>query len=344
MKLKEQEKAAKSIAEEQMSRGMLIDVNDKNVKALKDKNSKLKKLNCDLIDNLRKSICDHQKLVVDFVFETMVLVDEILKIRSDNRKLALQIKNLFYNHFYNKRIEVCELSKNYLITYFKMNRGHVPRITVKGLRKSDNHIIDYYRSSGQPFPADSYSFFFEENTAFKHVTDNKGPYCCNDIPSHAKIGAYLNNRLMLDKVKEYSPIKLKLNGRSINQNGLITKLDPEWQKCWKGYQPNAIINPLSCYKSTLVIPIALSHLNSPSKKRLRISADYHSTIFGYLCFDDVCINYFIEKQDINIGYIFADLLSYYLVFINYIEHNLLCERITSLDKDLPEWKYSDLST
>jgi len=37
------------------------------------------------------------------------------------------------------------------------------------------------------------------------------------------------------------------------------------------------------------------------------------TIFGYLCFDHVEENYFNDDIDIDVGYIFADIISLYMV-------------------------------
>lgn len=36
-------------------------------------------------------------------------------------------------------------------------------------------------------------------------------------------------------------------------------------------------------------------------------------IYGFLCFDNHKSNYFIEDIDVSIGYIFADILSLYLI-------------------------------
>ena len=36
-------------------------------------------------------------------------------------------------------------------------------------------------------------------------------------------------------------------------------------------------------------------------------------IFGFLCFDHIDSNYFIENEDVSLGYVFADVLSVYFV-------------------------------
>lgn len=285
--------------------------------------------------NIKRAVCEHQRLLVEFVFETIDFVGKIQKIKDEN-KLRNAVKKLFSTYFYNKRIEACDLSRQFLYEHFELDRKHVPRITVKGLRKSDKHIFDYYRSSGKPYDADCYSFHFEDNVAFKTVSEDKVAYHCDDIPLQAKLGHYYNSRLLQDRVARYNPIEMRINGQSLTYDDLIsTCRDSEWEQCWINYPGSARhVSPLSCYKSTLVVPIALSHINMSLKEKLDISSDFNSAIFGYLCFDDVCTHYFNVPVDKYVGYIFSDILSHYLLIMNYVEYSVLSNQINRLGRKI----------
>lgn len=291
------------------------------------------------MDVIKNAICAHQKLLVEFIFETTDFVDKIRKTRQLG-KLKEEMRKLFFVYFFDKRTEACDLSNRYLCEYFEKDREHAPRITLKGLRKSDKHVIDYYRSLGDPLP-DSYSFHLEDNTAFSRVSAEKVPYHCADIPTEAKAGYYRNRRLIPEKVARYAVTETTMDGRSFTINECISKYrDRTWEECWAGYPESGChqVSPRSCYKSTLVIPVALSHINLSTKKKLKISADFNSALLAYLCFDDVCIDYFNIPADESVGYIFSDFLSSYLLMMNYIEYNVLSKQISRLNREVSDWK------
>jgi len=49
------------------------------------------------------------------------------------------------------------------------------------------------------------------------------------------------------------------------------------------------------------------------KNRFAIQEASLKTIYGFLCLDSHVLNFFNKNQDISIGYMFADLLSLYLI-------------------------------
>ena len=85
----------------------------------------------------------------------------------------------------------------------------------------------------------------------------------------------------------------------------------------------------NCYKSTLIIPLTLwnNKLAKLFVEKFNMK-DVERTIFGYLCFDHIETYYFYEDFDVNAGYIFADLLSLYLLtYIIYIEQSTTYKKI-----------------
>lgn len=153
-----------------------------------------------------------------------------------------------------------------------------------------------------------------DNTAFTQIINNNGYYLCNNIPLEMKLGNYKNSRINYTDVQAYykPPSKYKnLRYRYSNQ-----LKDSEWRRNWHAI--TSLTGPPErppvelCYKSTLVIPISVVTRELPSdfSKNFNISGD--RIAFGFLCLDHENIDFFKDK-DVTIGYIFADLISLYLV-------------------------------
>ena len=64
-------------------------------------------------------------------------------------------------------------------------------------------------------------------------------------------------------------------------------------------------------------PVFKNHFSIPdkivSKKKGNDDDSVGRAIYGFLCFDHQQINYFNTDVDINIGYVFADILSIFLI-------------------------------
>ena len=157
-------------------------------------------------------------------------------------------------------------------------------------------------------------------------------YFENDIPEAVKLRGYVNPRLGPRQAAEY-----KIAGRFSAKRYLSTDPDRAWIGCWDIGGP-APSNPRTCYKSTLIIPMTL--VNNPlSEEFLQdtpIGQDTKSdrSIYGFLCLDHQSRDYFHET-DVNVGYIFADLLSMYRITSDaLLTRSATYEGAKNLEKDI----------
>lgn len=288
-----------------------------------------------LIENIKEVICYNQKIIAEFSIKTANYVNQILQV-EDIEDLEKMIVN-FYNMAQEDITSSCKVSVNYLYKYFQLDGRHMPRITIKLLRQKDKHIIDYYRGDRNSYLG--YAFPAEQHTGFDEVNKGDKYYCCNNIPEKAKSNLYKNNRLIRRLVEKYAlPVSANPDCKYFSHDKLDSMRDLEWEKCWHDYGKKQKPPMRSCYKSTLVVPIILSEVNIDTKSRLMIDDKYVSAIFGYICFDDVCVDYFQLPRDQYIGYIFSDILSLYIVALNYFERGVLREKISQLDKEKHDWR------
>ena len=143
-----------------------------------------------------------------------------------------------------------------------------------------------------------------ESSPFRHCIITEKYYLCNDIPKYSKAGEYINPRLDNEKLKN-----LDLDSDSFAD---------EWIKCWRPYQGGKKIEEGSAYQSTLIVPIALKRkrLDKSTQKRFELSKpeykDINQIIWGFLSFDHIKTDFF-QKNDVDFGYIAADILSPYFV-------------------------------
>lgn len=288
---------------------------------------------------IQTSICDHQRFIIEFIIRLADLSYD-LKGRRSLIKLERGLSDLFI-YFRQSSIDICTNSGNKLEQYFQLDGRHPPRFIVKGLRQSDKHIIDYYRHNCDALPA-TYSFEAKENTAFQRVNKDQKFYFSNNIPEEAKSTVptkkYINKRLIKDEVENYNLCLVDKNLKYNSHEKYASELrDTSWEKCWLGYD-ETLPSYRSFYKSTLVIPISISHIDIQTKQSLSIDGNYDRAIFGYLCFDDVCAEYFNFPMDRSVGYVFSKILSLYNVAMKYFEKKILSKEIAFLNSQKPDWK------
>ena len=154
-----------------------------------------------------------------------------------------------------------------------------------------------------------------ENKGFNHVRENGRYYLCQNIPRETQKGEYYNPRLLKQAVDNYKPKNRIVRHMKSRKNNFI---DEDWLNCWRLIEsdggPPVKPHYRSCYKSTLIIPITLwnNKLNKHFLSKFNFP-EVNRTIFGYLCFDHIETNFFNPVFDVDIGYIFADILSLYLL-------------------------------
>lgn len=261
-------------------------------------------MSLELINIIKNGVCLNQGEISQYSYLSSILHRNLKEefnsehISKENISNALEALINYLNRNFNR---VSEENFNILHKYFKKRSPLKPRICVKA--NYGKNIIELFRDSAVDYIAE---YPIETNTGFEYVHNNGTYYLCNNIPEQAKSGRYKNPRLNHDMVKTYQPKffnKLKNDGN----------IDKNWISCWDHSNPQKP-SLYSAYKSTLIIPLTLKNNQlSDIYKKLTNIGNIDRTIFGFLCFDHIESNYFKESLDVEIGYIFADLLSLFLI-------------------------------
>lgn len=296
----------------------------------------------DLFTNvLRKAVCDFQGDFAQFSYMTSVrhrdLKDEIRKERPSgaevNRLAGLLKKETVRQSKFGVSLLFPPLRRLFLVGNKHRVSQRPPRLSVKVNLPSDEDSSDKRIGEMARDGEANYSkpCFVHENTGFSEVEKGGTYYLCNDIPRAAKAGRYVNPRLISEKVERYKipgskwdRIRRNKLGRKLGLN-VGCKEDLEWVDCWQRVNicHKAAAPPVdSCYKSTLIVPMTLrGHVNRADdvfSGQFGLT-DADRAIFGYLCLDHPCVDYFFDVRDVNVCYMFSDLMSFYLMtLINYM--------------------------
>jgi len=198
----------------------------------------------------------------------------------------------------------------YILKYFSNRSRFEPRVCVKAHNK-DGDIIDLFRDRrsyhGKPYP-------LKNNSGFEEVYHTGKQYICNNLPEYAKDDNYVTPRLNENAIKNYQCNLFKKI--AINKFNME---DKNWVNCWNPIElkNRQTRKPLAetCYKSTMIIPMTLlgNTLSLEFKQHFEINNESERAIWGYLCFDHRHINYFDKSIDVKYGYVFADIMSLYLI-------------------------------
>lgn len=226
----------------------------------------------------------------------------------------------------------CKHATTELYRYFERRHKVRPRICIKILSKNSSGAFvmrTYYQAATQH--STKYEHTVRANSAAYRICVNReNYYFCNDIPRSVKItetDQYTNERLNLDAAQKYAPSRWKRLMLALGSPS-----DTQWVACWKptnGTPPT----PEACFKSTLVVPIALRNQVSEDftnslqgkiqENSLQVSflgADFDTEetgfdpVFGLLCLDHVTAGYFDKSCDPYYSFILADLISIFLWF------------------------------
>jgi hypothetical protein len=268
-------------------------------------NKRIKNQQCSGL--LRKLVCSHQGSIIEHIYwgaelhkEMRIALtnDNIEKVRSKLNEIDNDLPEIFRSSW--------RLTVNILNGYFSSSHKNsfIPRMCIKATTTTNNtkYTVDVFREDGCK---SNLRYKVPDNKGFSSVEKDGRYYHCENIPNAIKKGEYFNPRLNIPLAKKY-----KKNVFS----SLLNKFDSNWAECWSDYAKEKG-NEIACYKSTLIIPITLMN-NPQSDKFIKGTAVGGSkdarSIYGFLCFDHVETDYFTE-DDVNIGYIIADLLSYYMI-------------------------------
>lgn len=280
---------------------------------------------CDEVvsSNLRDFICHHQGAFIQYTF----LAGEYHKaMKKEYYKENKELDSIKEKHDqlldYLNESFADTVTKSFELIKRLYSGRHIklPRVCLKANFNPDkDEVVAMFRDQEVSYFSDC---SVNDNKGFQYVKDNGKFYHCPDIPKATAKGEYFNPRLLKGAVNNYHPsglLKKFINSKNKNY------VDDAWLNCWtlittkngQKIQPNFH----DCYKSTLVIPLTLwnNKLDKRFLDKFNIKG-VNRTIFGYLCFDHIETNYFDPSFDVDVGYIFADILSLYFlvrfIFIN----------------------------
>lgn len=230
--------------------------------------------------------------------------------KNKAKALERRIKALF--DFFNAQLlSPIDLLIATAKNYYSGRHGLQPRCTIKlnhSQTTDSQEIFDFARCETVDYNT---RYKPETNTGFDYVNQHGIYYIENNIPNVAKQKKYVNERLHAGAAENY---KIKMpRWYAIGKKPY--RKDEEWVACWHKVGTVAPAEK-TCYKSTLIIPISLvnnaRHLMPDFVEHFKAQG-CDKIIFGYLCFDHVSTDFFIEHKDVPFGYILADIFSCYLV-------------------------------
>lgn len=257
-----------------------------------------------------KAVCFHQGELAQYFCLAAELHKKLrLSVSSDHpNQETIRERHLALTDFLNRSLDrIWHRTQADLHNYFDRGQRSKNRIRCciksTGVRESKEYIVPVFRDANVSYDS---SCLVELNTGFRWIKETGKYFICPDIPAWAKDHKYVNPRLDGDRVSLYRP-----PNRFVQR--FLKKPDQAWCLCWKqnGETPNV---PLDCYKSTLIIPMTLiNNQRDPQFQRITAIGQVGRTHFGFLCFDHQETGFFNEGPDVEIGYIFADLLSLYFI-------------------------------
>lgn len=255
-------------------------------------------------------------------------------IKSDNgdKKATLEKKKKDLDNYLEETIrEAFNAAAHYLEKYFAGRaKGEGPRMCLKFVERSDGqeYVVDGYRRPSAK-PAYSMRDPLKVNSGFSSVRESGRSFLENDIPEAVvrKDGdkdKYYNRRIHEDAVGRYlqglgkSPF-----WRMVDQiRGREQPPDVKWHACWD--EGGRQIEPRSCYKSTMIVPLTFwnNELHKEFLEGFHFPAGDQRSILAFFCLDHQESGFFVKKLDQPMVYVFADLISLFLVIhMNYVENS-----------------------
>lgn len=271
-----------------------------------------------IVQLINNFLCRNQGVLLSYTFDVAEL-HKCLKNELLQSKQSMDVDKLksLYNNLLNISSEYLSTiyrwnHDDFLLRYFNGRSQYPPRIYIQGIERN-NIVVPIFRTR------DEYTSEYEldKHKGLLEVWRRGKYYICNNIPNAAQKDEFFHPRLDNPRVRSHV--------ETIDKNAHLN--NEQWQDCWVSLksQNGKTIKPSreSCFKSILIIPMTLLNnrdLSEKLKKHFNIPTSQDKdevgrAIYGFLCFDHQEDNYFIEDEefDIKFGYIFADILSLYLI-------------------------------
>ena len=282
-----------------------------------------------------KFICFAQGWLAQFSFIAAEMHKKIKDLMKDDNPDPQQLKNLcdgleeeltaFQQTIFT---ETCKFIKN----HFHHRSTVVPKVCIKVVSDDDQDKRVVYAAFREKWEYNA-EYPINANKGFKEVYRTGKSYICNDIPGEVNNSSYYNPRIHPQKVADIYFKYLDPKNATANWNN--------WKNCWISNSKDDGVtkeqpSDESCYMSTLIIPLTLlnnknlkesfrEHFEIP--KTLSNDEEPGRAIYGFLCIDHMEANFFNSEVDTKIGYIFADILSIFLI------HNLIYTKYSKTFKN-----------
>lgn len=275
---------------------------------------------------LRKLVCEHQGTIIEHIYWATEIHKDLRRACDEKNKTVIKRKLAEIDNDLPALFQSAwRMTVSVLSTYFSISHKSptLPRMCIKATstKEKEKYIVDVFREDGG---TSKLTYKVSENTGFQSVEDDGRYYICNNIPIASSSSNYINPRLNKELAKRYKQNWWeKQKSRSTKQY-----FDKSWADCWFDYSKEKG-NGASCYKSTLIVPMTLinNHQSSRFVKNTMVGISKNErAIYGCLCFDHTETGYF-NDDDINTGYIVADLLSFYMINeLNFTTYSSTYER------------------
>lgn len=281
-------------------------------------------MNAKLLKALRSFDCLNQKNIIKYNYiisenhkNLKESYNDFLTKKETNISKLDKLLNNFILDSFSELLDILNINKSEIHKIYKaLGKDTLPRITVKVIA-GDNVTTIFSSSSKNIFQFSK----INKNTGFDEIVNKSKPFFIeNDIPDRVKKRTYLNPRLNQNKIEKFKNDKIK------------------WKDCWENLSNDN--TKIDYYSSTMIIPMSIKG-NDEDKENEGFFNHYFKkidqykdsrSIWGFLCFDHVNTDYFLNKQNnelyTDIGYIIADSLSLYLIFFyNYVSGSKTIEEI-----------------
>lgn len=222
--------------------------------------------------------------------------------------------------FMDKRFATIATHNFNLLKQYFAGRSHVgPRMCIMGVWKRPGNpacVSPIIRDGQVHYDGAAEA---ADNTGFDNVLKLGTFYLNNNIVKTALSGEYHNPRFDYDAIRAFQ------RQPALTDHEHSPALPPgTWRSFWKGATADA--DARDFYRSTLIVPLTLRNENlsdefnqSLATRFARHTGDgsaisaHTQSIVGFLCFDHPDIDYFHREHDVNTAYVFASLLSMYLL-------------------------------
>lgn len=283
----------------------------------------IKTAHCEVSNTFKTAMCYNQGKLVQYIHTASELIKQIETItkKTTNAPSRIKIKKLIdslHKHFYNEYVSIAKENFKLFKELREKNKSaqqvrvHT-KSQVSGRDKDSALILTYGRDEDETYDEYYPSFRVEDHSGISNIIDTGEYYICNDIITASHDQNFKHPRLDTSTI-------LSLTLDDIEHN--------DWGSFWKRPldkhgKPVQIRNS-ACFKSTLIIPMTLYRNSLPhsfwesistasglTAERHPCTSNLSRTIFGYLCVDSTQKNAFDSTFDVDIGYFFADILSFY---------------------------------